>query len=68
MSERLLTAAELADVLAMSAATVIDWAAAERNPSFKLGQAVRFRESEVLAWLEEHRRGPAPCGRPESVA
>jgi excisionase family DNA binding protein len=60
VAERLLTASELAQVLGMSAATVIDWAAAGRVPSFKLGHAVRFRESEVLDWLEQHRRGPRP--------
>jgi excisionase family DNA binding protein len=68
VSERLLTAADLADLLAMSPDTIIDWAAAGRVPSFKLGQAVRFRESEVLDWLEQHRRGPAPCHQPERVA
>jgi excisionase family DNA binding protein len=68
LSEPLLTAAELGELLAMSTATIIDWAAAGKVPSFKLGHAVRFRESEVLAWLEEHRRGPTPCNRPERVA
>jgi excisionase family DNA binding protein len=66
MSERLLTAAELAALLAMSPATIIDSAAAGKVPSFKLGTAVRFRENEVLAWREEHRRGPAPCTRLDS--
>ena len=59
MTERLLTARELADMLGMSPATVLDWHEAGRIPSFKLPTGpVRFRASEVEAWLEECRRGP----------
>jgi excisionase family DNA binding protein len=58
MSERLLTAAELADRLALSTATILDWFEAGRIPGFKLGRAVRFRESEVADWLEAQRVGP----------
>ena len=45
-------------------ATVLDkWEAGEL-PGFRLSsRAVRFRESEILAWLEERRRGPAPRER-----
>lgn len=59
MTERLVTARELADYLSLSASTILDmW---ERNelPGFKIGRAVRFRPSEVEAWLEQRRRGPA---------
>ena len=68
MSERLLTARELADLLGFTPGTVLDkWERGEL-PGFKLpGGAVRFRESEILAWLETHRRGPAPCDRPTMV-
>jgi excisionase family DNA binding protein len=63
-AERLITSRELADVLGVAPATVLDWFEAGRLPGFKLGgRAVRFRESEVLAWLEECRRGPAPSLR-----
>jgi excisionase family DNA binding protein len=63
-----MTARELADVLAVSSATVLDWFEADRLPGFKLGgRAVRFRESEVLAWLESCRRGPAPSQAPLEV-
>lgn len=62
VSEQLLTASELADMLGLSTATVLDrW---ERGdlPGFRLfgGKSgpVRFRESEVLAVLESWRRGP----------
>jgi excisionase family DNA binding protein len=69
--ERLLTARELGELLNLSTATVLDWHEAERIPSFKLGTGpngpVQFRASEVLAWLEECRRGPAPSQRPGKV-
>jgi excisionase family DNA binding protein len=57
VSDRLLTAAELAESLALSTSTVLDWFEAGRLPGFKLGRVVRFRESEVLDWLEAHRKG-----------
>jgi len=62
VSERLLTAAELAERLALSTSTVLDWFEAGRLPGFKLGRVVRFRDSEVLAWLEAHRVGPGAGG------
>jgi excisionase family DNA binding protein len=59
-TDRLLTAAELADRLALSTSTVLDWFEADRLPGFKLGRAVRFRKSEVVDWLESNRVGPPP--------
>lgn len=59
MADKLLTARELADQLGLAPATVLDWFEAGRIPGFKLGnRAVRFRPSEVEAWLEECRVGP----------
>jgi len=55
VTERLLTARELAELLGFQAGTVVDWAEAGTLPAFKLGGRLRFRESEVLAWLEERR-------------
>ncbi len=67
MTERLLTARELAEQLGLSAATVVDWAEAGRLPGFRLGGAkggrLRFKESEVVGVLESWRFGPAPKGR-----
>lgn len=58
MTERLLTAREVAELLGMAPATVLDWFEAGRLPGFKLnGRAVRFRPSEVAAWLEGQRAG-----------
>jgi excisionase family DNA binding protein len=65
--ERLLTAAELAEMLGFSAATVVDWAEAGKVPAFKLGGRLRFRWSEVSEWLESQRFGSDPCQRPEMV-
>lgn len=58
--ERLLKARDVADILGVSANTVLDWAESGRLPSFKLGALTgngprRFRRSEIAAWIEEHR-------------
>lgn len=62
MSERLLTARELAEYLGLSSATVLDWFEAGRLPGFRLGGRkggpVRFRLSEVEVVLEGWRVGP----------
>jgi excisionase family DNA binding protein len=55
--DRLLTSRELADYLGFSPATVVDWAEARKIPSFKIGGRLRFRLTEVEAWLETHRGG-----------
>jgi excisionase family DNA binding protein len=57
VSERLLTARELGELLGFSASTIVDWSERGEVPSFKLGGRLRFRESEVLAWLEARRVG-----------
>jgi excisionase family DNA binding protein len=61
VSDRLLTARELGELLGLSTGTVLDWWEAGRLPGFRLGGRkggpVRFRESEVLAMLETWRGG-----------
>jgi excisionase family DNA binding protein len=59
MTEPLLTAREVAEMLAVSPETVLRrWRAGEL-PGFRLASNVlRFRESEVLDWLEGQRNGP----------
>lgn len=54
-AERLLTARELAALLGFAAGTVVDWAERGDLPAFKVGGRLRFRESEVLEWLEGRR-------------
>ena len=68
MSERLLTARELAEAIGLKPATILDrW---ERGllPGYKFGRAVRFNLDEVLAAGRRPGAGgeaPAtPTGRP----
>lgn len=63
MSDRLLTVAELAEYLGVARHTVYQWRyRGEGPPGFRLGGRgqVRYRESEVIAWLEE-QRDPRPA-------
>ena len=61
MTDRLLTAAEVAEWLGFSPETVLRWTRRGELPALKLpGGPIRFRQSEVEAWLEERatpRRG-----------
>ena len=64
MGERLLRAREVGELLGISTAWVLDkWEAGEL-PGYRLGARagapVRFRESEIVEWLERGRRGPRP--------
>ncbi|MGH3042162.1 MAG: helix-turn-helix transcriptional regulator [Gaiellaceae bacterium] len=61
MNGALLTTREVADMLGLSPEAVLRrWRAGE-IPGFRLSSRVlRFRESEVLAWLERKREGPRP--------
>jgi excisionase family DNA binding protein len=69
VTEHLLSARELADLLGFTAATVVNWAEAGTVPAFKIGGRLRFRESEVLEWLEARRvNGPRVAGGEVSPA
>jgi excisionase family DNA binding protein len=59
MHDRLLTTGEVGEMLGLSSEAVLRrWRAGEL-PGFRLSSKVlRFRESEVLAWLEARRVGP----------
>jgi excisionase family DNA binding protein len=54
--ERLLSARELAELLGFAAGTIVDWAERGDLPCFKVGGRLRFRESEVVGWVEGQRR------------
>ena len=54
---KLMTAQEVGELLGRKTSWVLNQAAAGEIPSFKLGHAVRFREDQVLAWLETKARG-----------
>jgi excisionase family DNA binding protein len=72
MTERLLTARELGELLGLSTGTVLDRFERGDVPGFrlyggKIGAPVRFRWSEVEAWIESGRFGPAPSQPPSKV-
>lgn len=62
MTDRLLTAAEVAEILGFSPATIVDWAQAGTIPAFKVGGRLRFSETEVLDWLDDRRMQAADAG------
>jgi len=53
--ERFLTAKELSEVLKVRPATIYLWTHTEFIPHYKLGKSVRFRENDVLQWLEQRK-------------
>ena len=55
MTEPLLTARQLADLLGFAPATIQDWFEAGTLPGFRIGGRLRFRLTEVEQWLEERR-------------
>jgi excisionase family DNA binding protein len=68
VTEKLLTARELAELLGFAAGTIVDWAERDELPHFKIGNKLRFKPSEVEAWLEQQRRGRRVDSRPLSLA
>lgn len=49
---RLLTARDVADLLGVSAETILRWTRAGKLPAVRLpGGAIRFREDELEGWL-----------------
>ncbi len=64
MTDRLLTAREVAELLGVCAETVLRWVRRSELPVIRLpGGAIRFRWSEIEAWLQE-RETTAGEGRP----
>jgi excisionase family DNA binding protein len=62
-SEALLTVKEVANLLRLPASWVYERTrkrGLERIPGFRLGKYWRFREADVLAWLDRQRSGTAP--------
>lgn len=56
--ERLLSCAEAADYIGVAVGTLANWRthkARARSLAFvKLGDAIRYRESDLLDWIERH--------------
>jgi excisionase family DNA binding protein len=55
MTERLLNVKEVSQTLNVKESTVYDWVSIGFIPHYKIGKLVRFKESEVLKWLEKKR-------------
>lgn len=53
--ERLLDAGQAAEILGLQKKTVYAWAEQGRLPAFRIGRALRFRESELLEYIEASR-------------
>jgi excisionase family DNA binding protein len=58
MTEPLLSSREVGELLGFSTATIQDWAERGSLPAFKPGGRLRFRLSEVEAWLQQQRKVP----------
>jgi excisionase family DNA binding protein len=61
VSDRLLTAAEIAELLAVPESWVREHTRNGSLPRVQLGRYVRYRREAVLAWLEAQE---APAARP----
>ena len=60
VKERLITARELATYLRCSVSTVRRLVLRGKIPHYRLGKMVRFRRSEIDAWLALRREGEMP--------
>ena len=63
LSNTLLTVEEVATLLRVPLSWVYDRTrkrGAERIPGFRLGKYWRFREADVLGWIERQRAGGHP--------
>lgn len=56
------TADQVAQILQWNRYTVVKKAEKGELPGFKLGRAWRFRQADVLAWIESKRRGAGGSG------
>jgi predicted DNA-binding transcriptional regulator AlpA len=61
MNERLLTARAVAELLSFNPRVVRTWVGRVDGPApVRLGQELRWRESEIRAWLESLPRAVSP--------
>lgn len=59
---QLLTIDDVAAMLKSSRQTIYGWASRRKIPFLKVGGALRFRESEISAWLTgQDKPSPAPA-------
>jgi len=63
MTGHLLTAREVADMLGVSAETVLRWTRRGELPAIRLpGGAIRYREADLDEWLTARSCTAAPMG------
>ncbi len=53
--ERLYTTEQVAELFSLKKKTIYGWAEQGRIPCFKIGKALRFRESELREFIEASR-------------
>ena len=53
---RLMTPQEVAEMLQVRPSTIYQWVHQEFIPHVKLGRLLRFRECDVMAWLEKRAK------------
>ena len=58
---RLLTAADIARILAISKSLIYKWVEEQVIPHYRLGKAIRFDLSEIKEWLKTKSIDPIPA-------
>jgi excisionase family DNA binding protein len=61
---RLLTAKQVAELLAVPESWVREATREGRIPHLTLGRYRRYHQAEIEAWLADHHAGPKPKSRP----
>jgi excisionase family DNA binding protein len=57
VTDRLLTAPEVSEILTLPVGHVYKLAREERIPHLRFGRSLRFRDEAITRWLEESERG-----------
>jgi excisionase family DNA binding protein len=63
IGDRLLTASEVAELLAVPETWVRETTRAGHLPHVRLGRYVRYERDEILAWVESLKSGGGPAFR-----
>ena len=61
MSERLLTADQVAELLAVPVSWVREQTRNNTLPHLKLGRYRRYQQTAIHAWLHQQQAGPSPA-------
>jgi excisionase family DNA binding protein len=66
-TEELWTAAEVSTITKLAKSTIYEGVRDGVIPHLRIGTAIRFRPSEVTAWLDRHAKPGRPCQRPDAA-